>query len=974
MKKILLLLFFISTLSFGQNETKIDSIHKIIARSKSDSIISTLYYSLSLLHSNKDSVINQLNKSLYFSRKGKIPELITFSRNGIAAWKSKYVNRNAAMAEHYSSIVELKKYNFQKGLANNYIRLGYYYTTDATKKDSSNYFLKKGLEIAEVIKNNNLQLLAYQALGNIEYNNSNYNDALEIYIKYEKICAGNKQYTGNINHAHILHRIGDILLRTTEHKKALEYFSKAKEYYIKNGNKIDLIELNLSIVDVYIVLKQYKKALDIINGCESSISDFKLDVTRSSLLYSNKGLCLEKLNQNAQAEKYYVKAIKIAKEQKHNPTIISALTFIADYYLNSEQLVLAEKNYLEAEKIFKDTKDNETEKLIPIYNGLKKISEKQKNYDIAILFSNKMQEAEKIQKDKNIDSKLLELDAKFQNEKKGKEIQDLSSKNRILDLQNKLAAKQTYIFLGILGLLLTIATFLFYAYRNKIKTAQKLNELNELKSRFFANISHEFRTPLTLIKSPVQSLQSEVKDKNQKNKLDLIDKNANRMLELVDQLLELSKIDNGKLQLLLKDGNIGSFLASIIEPFDFQAKEKKFQFTSTIQKNDTNHHFDKDVIEKMVTNLLSNALKYTSENEKISFDSRIENNQLQIKVSNSGSDIKKEELPKLFERFYQKKENQQGVGIGLALVKELVELYKGKIETNLENDILSFTILIPLEKSNTNAIIVTQEKQKTTTNNILNSENEFPILLIVDDNAEIRNVLTDIFKENYQILEANDGEQALKIAQKQIPDCIISDVMMPKIDGFEFTKAIKSNELTSFIPVILLTAKTSDEAHLEGIKSTADAYLTKPFNNKIVKETVTKLINERKKLQERYSQELVLRPVDIVINSVDEKFIEKLQHVLDKELSNADFSTDNFAVAIGMSRMQLHRKLKSLLGVSATEFLRNERLKTATKLLKKGNGNISDIAYAVGFNDVSYFSKCFKEMYDCTPTEFLEKQ
>jgi YesN/AraC family two-component response regulator len=212
------------------------------------------------------------------------------------------------------------------------------------------------------------------------------------------------------------------------------------------------------------------------------------------------------------------------------------------------------------------------------------------------------------------------------------------------------------------------------------------------------------------------------------------------------------------------------------------------------------------------------------------------------------------------------------------------------------------------------------------------------------------------------------------LAQKEIPDCIISDVMMPKMDGFEFTKAIKNNELTSFIPVVLLTAKTSDEAHLEGLQSASDAFLTKPFNNDIVRATVFQLIEERRKLQNRYSQELVLRPVDIVINSVDEKFLEKIQLVLEKEFSNASFSSDDFANAVGMSRMQLHRKLKSLLGVTATEFLRNERLKTAAKLLKEGNGNISEIAYSVGFNDLSYFAKCFKEVYCVTPTEYLNKK
>mgnify|MGYP006140382223 FL=1 len=445
-----------------------------------------------------------------------------------------------------------------------------------------------------------------------------------------------------------------------------------------------------------------------------------------------------------------------------------------------------------------------------------------------------------------------------------------------------------------------------------------------------------------------------------------------RTFDLLMSLLELSKLDSGKLQLILKEGNIGLFLHSIVESFSFQAKENKLSFTSTIEKNKENHHFDKDVIEKIATNLLSNAIKYTPENEKIEFSSRIADNQLRLVVSNSGSTIKKEEVSKLFERFYQKNETQQGVGIGLALVKELVDLYKGTITTTLENGQLSFMVNVPLTEAHENAVLIPTKEATPVSENIIN-ETELPIVLIVDDNAEIRSIIKDIFKENYQILEAEDGVQALKIAKKEIPDCIISDVMMPKMDGFEFTKTLKSNELTSFIPVILLTAKTSDEAHLEGLKSTADAFLTKPFNNEIVKETVNQLIAERKKLHQRYSQELVLRPVDIVINSMDEKFIEKLQVVLEKELSNADFSSEDFAATVGMSRMQLHRKLKSLLGVSTSEFLRNERLKASTELLKKGKANISEIAYSVGFNDLSYFSKCFKEMYHCTPTEYMEK-
>jgi YesN/AraC family two-component response regulator len=245
--------------------------------------------------------------------------------------------------------------------------------------------------------------------------------------------------------------------------------------------------------------------------------------------------------------------------------------------------------------------------------------------------------------------------------------------------------------------------------------------------------------------------------------------------------------------------------------------------------------------------------------------------------------------------------------------------------------------------------------------------------LIIDDNTDVRTLLKSILGAHYQIIEAENGKKGWELAQKEIPNCVICDVRMPEMDGFELTKLIKNNELTSFIPVILLTASTSDDAHLEGLKSTADVFLTKPFKNDILIATINQLILERKKLQQRYSQELVLRPLDIKINSLDEKFIAKLQQILEKEMANPDFSSTDFALEIGMSRMQLHRKLKSLLGVSSTEFLRNERLKAASNIIKNGTENISDVAYAVGFNNISYFSKCFKEMFGCSPTEYSEK-
>ncbi len=592
------------------------------------------------------------------------------------------------------------------------------------------------------------------------------------------------------------------------------------------------------------------------------------------------------------------------------------------------------------------------------------------NFEVALKKQQEIDYTKAIQTRLNNEQQFLALETQYRTRQKEDQIELLSAENRLTEQTRR---NQFMFFAVTTMLLFVVGLALLFAYRNKLKAARKIKELNEMKSRFFANISHEFRTPLTLIKSPLQSLQAGISDEKQQKQLSRIDKNADRMLELVDQLLELSKIDTGNFRLILKEGNIGLFLRSVIEPFEYRAKEQGLLFYSVVGDSPVNYRYDKDVIEKIITNLLSNALKYTPGGHKVSFKSSVEDENVKINVSNSGSRLKKSDLPKLFERFYQKNSEQQGFGIGLALVKELVDLYKGRIETSLDNDLLRFEVTLPLSQNETENIVIHSNSTVTggVHNATIGSGNERPVLLVVDDNAEIRNVLKDIFSEEYIVLEAENGKAALKSAREEIPDCIVSDVMMPEMDGFSFTRAIKDNELTSFIPVVLLTAKTSEEAHLESLKSTADAFLTKPFNNKILKETVTRQIAERRKLRERYSRELILKPVDITINSVDEKFLEKLQVVLEKHLSDTGFSTDDFASEVCMSRMQLHRKLKSLLNVSATEFIRNERLKAAVELMKKGNKNISEIAYTVGFNDLSYFSKCFKELYNATPSEFV---
>ncbi|MBD3724011.1 MAG: response regulator [Flavobacteriaceae bacterium] len=965
MRYLFFFLFFISFQTYAQNYSQIDSIRKRIVNSQSDSLKAIEYLEIANRHKQKDSVFSNLKLSLDFARKAEIPKYISNSRVNLSNWYNNYESRDASIKEHLRAIKELEKYDFKSGIANHYIRLGYRY--NSTNQDSANHYIAKGVNLAKEAKDDNVILTGLLALGNRAFYNQKFDKALAYYIEGEEICRKNPKLTNSIKHASTLEYIGYVMQRNKQYKKAIQYFRESLAIYEKSANYKGVANMQTNIAEQYFETKEYEKAIPLLNKTIQYNNTYSVQKNANIGAYLKRAYCYEYTGKIKDAEKDFLKAISLARLDQNKHHLTNSYISLADFYRNQKQYLNAEEYYLLAETEAKDNRNNEA--LEKIYKGLANIKTAEKKFESALAYASKASKEADIQKELNVNEKIIELEKKYETSKKTQEIELLKAKNEV-------AEKQKYIYIAIAGLLLVSGLFLFFGYRNKIKTAQKLNELNELKSRFFANISHEFRTPLTLIKSPVQQLQSNLTDKEQNKQLQLIDSNANRMLELVDQLLELSKIDSGNLQIILKKGNLQHFFQSIVEPFSFKAKDENQVFTSTIENLDFETHFDKDIITKITTNLLDNAFKYNDNGKPIDFIVKNENENLIIQVHNYNSQLKEADYKKLFERFYQKDNAISGFGIGLALVKDLVELYDGTIKTDFSNQQISFTVELPLKKDLTNAVVInenTEVTSETITPIQVSSNPELPILLVVDDNASIREVIKDIFASNYQILEAANGKEALKLAQKEIPDCIISDVMMPEMDGFEFTNQIKSNELTSFIPVILVTAKSSDEAHLKALQNTADAFLTKPFNHEVLKATVSQQIQERKKLQERYSQELILKPTEVVINSVDEKFIAKLETVLENAIPNSEFNAETFAEEMHMSRMQLHRKLKSLFGVSATEFIRNERLKMAADLLKNQKLNVSDIAYNVGFNDVGYFSKCFKEMYQISPSDYQKK-
>jgi len=725
-----------------------------------------------------------------------------------------------------------------------------------------------------------------------------------------------------------------------DHIGADKIFLELEQYYIGNKNNYSLAEIYMGLGTTAKVLKSCKPAIVYWEKAESINRSIDNPTNLASVL-NLKASCLKKTNHLQKAVNAYKEADSLATLNDLLPVKIEAITGLASTYFDLGKFSLSSTYYRDV-AILKDSLDRNTSR-------------------------------------KNVE----ELEAKYQTQKKEQEIKLLSAKNMLSEQQSK---SQLYIFIGISAIILIAALFLLYLFISRQKTMRKLRELDKLKSKIFANISHEFRTPLTLIKGPVEDelLRDNLGEKERYN-LQLINRNANRLLALVDQLLDLSKLDAGSMQLNIKQESIKSILEALTPSFKYAAERKNIAFTSSLPADGDQHWVDRNAVEKIIINLLSNAIKYTPDQGKITFAAEVNQNKLEIRIKNTGSGIKEEELTKVFDRFYQAGNTQNGVGIGLALVKELVGLHKGSISvTSKKDDWTEFIVKIPVSKNNYQPNDFATSTSTTTNDHYpfaetlpetaeideLNNAPEAPILLIIDDNSELRTHIKSLFINKFTVIEAKDGLEGISKAIEYIPEVIISDIMMPGKDGVELSKLLKTDERTSHIPIILLTAIAGDENELQGLETGADDYIIKPFSSEVLKMRVMKLIELRTQLKLRYSQEVILRPKDIAISSIDEKFLERVQSLLDNRLIDSSFSAEAFSIEIGMSRMQLHRKLKALVGLTTTEFVRSQRLKVAAHLLETSDINISEVGYSVGFNDPSYFTKCFKEAYDCTPTQY----
>ena len=846
------------------------------------------------------------------------------------------------------------RYKKGEGIASN--TLGEYYWARSSFEKSLEY-AQQSLKIFEEIEYKKGLMDSFMLLG-LTY--SNLNDTTKAFGYWDKSLQLAKEIKSNEGLARVHNVLGVNALRVQKYDKALAHYFEAMQY-LRKDDKIPL------------------KVVVLANIAAAYITKDKLD---EALAFLNQSLELGN------------------KQQNYSGLSRTYMTF-GDLYKRKKEFVKAEASYTMGQKLAIQVGDKRVLQGILISMiDLKQQTGKDKEAHAYQMRYSRVRDsifnAEKAQQ-------IAELELRYETQKKEHTIELLEREQQAQSVwRNALIAGVGIVSIG--------ALVIFFLQRSRTRKADellkvqqqlntKLNEVNRLNSRFFANVSHELRTPLSLILAPLEEIQKNKQlTAEEKDMLLLMRRNANRLLDLVNQLLDLSKLEAGKMGLKVRAGQAEPFLTIISSPFDSWAQLKHIQFSKNIHLNNEIIWFDQDKIEKIITNLLSNAFKFTPAQGSVKFmasiNERNTKRMLSLTVSDTGPGISEDEQEMIFSPFYQtmrsNPEGQLGTGIGLSLVKELIKLYGGTISMQSKVGTgTTFMVELPIEKNafmpwhvqdadadqSLQKNLIKPAKEYWETEDLLEQESEAELngkdtVLVVEDNADLRTFITTVLKNSYSVITAANGEEALDLSKKFVPNLVLSDLMMPKMDGIQLTSKLKNDECTSHIPVILLTAKNESDTRLKGLKTGADDYLTKPFSTEELLVRITNLIEQRKLLTQKFRERILVPNTPIEESSLEDKFLHKVRTVVEQNLGDYLFTVERLADEMNLSRTQLLRKLRALTSLTPNEFIKDMRLKRAGDMIRQRVDTITQIGYAVGFNDQSYFTKCFKKHYGVTPTEY----
>lgn len=884
--------------------------------------------------------------------------------------------------------------HFDRGLATGYnnVGVGYY---QQNRYDSAIAWYQKALEVHRRTGNFKGEGYVYSNIGLIYWKQGLLTQSVEYYLKSLKIWEKHQLETET---AGVFDNLGNVYNEQEDYDRALQNYFKAVAIQRKYNRPPQEQSMTLSnIGTAYLGKQQPKVALPYFFESLKLLEDDDIESRAVSL--SNIGLTYVDLKNYANASAYLGQALQLQEQTGDNDGIVHTLLGLAKTSHAKKDYQTAKQYGSRALSISQQINDNAV--IEEVWLLLSEVSAAQNDYRNAYhYYQHYVSARDSIRNKENI-FKIAHLQANIETQKKQVEIESLrKEKQQQAFRRNMLAA-------GLIALLI-IAALVVSRQRLKIRQHQqlkvinarlieqsrqleeqthKLRELDHVKSTFFANISHEFRTPLTLILNSLSDRISQAKsakDADGQEPLEVMYRNAKRLLQLINQLLDLSKLDAGHMKLSPQPCDLGKLLSIVHASFSSLSQSRQITFTLDLPAEPMHMMMDADKVEKILYNLLSNAFKFTPVQGVIQLKAVLSDQDVRIEVRDSGHGIPEEQLSQVFNRFYQGKQyysDEQGTGIGLALTKELVELHGGKIWAENENPGAAFIFTLPFVPAETvpedlASAVKSEELMEPSLvvqipaealDNALTKDR--PSVLVVEDNDDLRQYIKKHLSAEYEVIETENGKKGLEAAIALIPDIIISDWMMPEMDGIALCERLKSDERTSHIPVIILTALATSDARFQGLKTGADDYLTKPFDNLELHIRIRNLIENRKRLRERFSKELLLGPRKVPVTSMDEKFLEKVMDTIETFMGDPDFNMEKFGQEVGLSRMQLHRKLKALTGESPGDFFRSMRLQRARKLLEAKAGNVSEIAYQVGFNNLSYFSKCYREQFNMAPNE-----
>lgn len=819
---------------------------------------------------------------------------------------------------------------------------GYYLTQNP---DSTIYYSNKAIGIAEGEKDHKIVIRSYAKIGEAYQKQNKMKEAISFYLKGLDLAEkhNEKSLAGTLYNG-----MGVCYYYQNDPKKAEQYFKLAAQAK-KDANDYQYYAfISTNLAGLQITNQSYAEAVKTLKDAEKTLIKNRQEQYLSTV-YNSLGAAYQAVKPDS-CLYYYQKGIGLAVKYNDLTAQMTANQNIGDYYLQKKDYPTAIQ-YMKTAIAVNDKRPEDPFKPA-LYDRIGLAYEAMGDFRNAYHYKKLENEARQrlfsVQKQKEVD----ELEIRYQSEKKEKEIQ--LNKQEIERGRN-----QRNLLLFGAALVFIIAGFVMYLVIQRRKITQ---EFEQEKLKMFENIFHEIRTPLTLIDGPIQLMKNDAGLKNTEQ-LVLVERNSKRLIRLVNELLDASKLGKGTFSLDHATGSIGDFIDDIVDGFAGEAASDGKIIINEKSNVEGYYSFPSNALEKIMSNLIGNAIKYSPAGSEVKVTSQIGQGQLVIEIKDNGPGIPEKEQKKVFRRFFRGKYSSgtNGTGIGLSLVKELVELAQGSIQMQSTPSGTVFTVTLPV-------------KQLQNVPEAIYSDTDTPTLLLAEDDADTAAFTISVLQDSFRVIHAKNGQEAITIINESLPDIVLSDIMMPEKDGIDLLKDIRSDELSSHLPVVLFSAKASLESRLQGLGHGADAYIAKPFSPDELRLTVHNLFTTMQRNRQVYQSAIKSAKTFEERIKSDNAYVNKVIESIIRNIGDAEYSVNELSSDMAVSRSQLHRKLAALTGFSTTNFIRMVRLEKAKDLLLANDGNISEIAYKCGFNSQSYFTKSFTEHFGEPPSHFAKNQ